>query len=849
MKKAMFFAPLAALSLAATPARAAVFDDATVWWKFDHGRTNGTIAVQADIHDVRDTSKAVPKVVGGADGGPAWTNLSVRLCNARASVQSSALDFDSMGTEADGGIWADALSFGDVAITNNGDISFFARIRPAERYVETLGGSSLKAFTIYNNIFKYNSTAASAYGQLFMLVWNETENVYEPLVQCGQYTTGNAEKVAKFEALDLEPGKWYELGFSLHRDGDQYQALCMLCGEDGIAYQTKWFACTSTAKPTATATAIASYSAGYVLATDGYKTDNIRLRNMSYRGLLHEMAVWDRAVSMDEMLDAFGRPARSGVGVYSDAVHWWKFNTDADGDGALGDGEVRDVRYWGTAAAAAEGNLAAAAASGAHFPAFASGAVDMPSRGETVETKYLHFAVETPEGGSTALPAKVEVPGGAVAGSVTVVARLRHTKAFNSGEGRYVLNNQHDYSASGGQNFGFLRASNQSDESKCYPYFFVGGKAVSAVTIPLTTNVWYDVAYTYDLETGTASVKVGDPDRYLRSWSGSSPTNFFKAASTSLVFGSNTFDADVQQLAIWDRVLSDAEIMEAFGAPHALFAVGLADGSAGEFGVAGEGASSFDTSDPAWHGMAGTLDQSARTLTLFFTPPAGWQRMAQGFRLSAAQVGDGTGEATVSLSVNGESVGTQTVTSGADAWWYVPRHLVRAGANTATLTLASGSPAVEIDRIDMAGSWAVVSGSNGDFAQQGASTSNISPDFWVGDRNMAHVVGAVSASTPTNRLHFYVPGALSEKYRFDFSATPNAIADSGTPAVKLHLNGTELGSWNSAPDEPMTVSINPGTLLDGWNEIAVERTAEWTQFGSYELRMEDLPVATVIVIR
>ncbi len=222
------------------------------------------------------------------------------------------------------------------------------------------------------------------------------------------------------------------------------------------------------------------------------------------------------------------------------------------------------------------------------------------------------------------------------------------------------------------------------------------------------------------------TVTVADSRHGIRTWSGTMATSQAKFVGKTLALGGESdfrdwgsysnsvgtvlsagnaiknFTGSIQQLAAWRRVLTKDEIAAAFGYPRAVFGVGTADGTAGEFATAAEGSYDYTVSD-TWHGMAGTLDATHRTLTLRFTPPPNWNGMDQGFHLV---VGDVTGsDAQVSLAVNGARFGAKAVTTGDDVWWIVKGGAVHAGENVATLTLG-GTGSLAIDKLEMLGSWA-----------------------------------------------------------------------------------------------------------------------------------------------
>ena len=132
-----------------------VFDDAKVWWKFDAGGTDGTVATAAQIGDARDgVTTGVPTAIRGQDGGPTWTNIAVTLANRRKTVAATALDFNVATNWTSAGVeqcWSDTLVFNNVAAQTD-SVTFFARIRPHARKTTVVSD-----YFLVNNIFTWGS--------------------------------------------------------------------------------------------------------------------------------------------------------------------------------------------------------------------------------------------------------------------------------------------------------------------------------------------------------------------------------------------------------------------------------------------------------------------------------------------------------------------------------------------------------------------------------------------------------------------------------------------------------------------------------------------------------------------
>ena len=861
---------------AATAAVGSVMDEAKFWWKFDQGGTDGAVVQTSEIHDCRDASVGAATRVCGPSGGPIWTNMTVRLPYQQKDVECTALNIQVVPNAAGTQIRPSMVDITNGHVHSD-TVTFFARICAGEQ----LYTGTVDRF-LYNNAFRWGSTKGDSYGNLFGIRTNGTR--YSPEFFIGQES-------AYFENIFVDPGKWYDLAFSISvvtnvttttvandTTNIVQRVLCVLAGEDGLFYPTLDKPYRRTSAFTETTGRIGGQQ--FVNQWNDCTGGNV-LNAKDYNGLIHEMALWDRALNLGEILDVFGRPeAPEGGDVFTDVFRWWKFDRDLDGDGKVSANELRDVRKWGTAAAPAAGNPEVEFVTDGGPLTWQNMSVHKPARGETVAADCLLMEPQYRENADTSFEVwspHVRFKDSTVVGDATFMARICITKPYDYYPGAkncYLFQDSFSYGSSTTTMGGYLVgiATVGSSTTNFYPLIYGGRNVVTVSSLVITTNTWYDIAYTISTQTNgldRLTVTVADAKHGIRQWSGTMPTSQAQKTGTVLALnGENDFrdwtvyrKADgtipnvnalkiftgaINQIAIWKRALSTDEIAAAFGYPRAAFGVGAKDGTAAEFATAAEGSYDYTVSD-TWHDMAGTLDATHRTLTLRFTPPPNWNGMDQGFHLV---VGDVTGsDAQVSLAVNGARFGSKAVATGDDVWWIVKGGAVHAGENVATLTLG-GTGSLAIDKVEMLGSWALVSGgTGGEFSHEGNPQGK---DFYVGDRNMTHVTRAVVSDHPSNRLHFWLPAELAENYPFEFTFRTHANA-SGTAAFKIFINGEELfDAPNGLVNQERTFEFAPGALRAGWNVIEPHYQTgggAWAQWIRYTLKMLGPDFGTILMVR
>ena len=327
--------------------------------------------------------------------------------------------------------------------------------------------------------------------------------------------------------------------------------------------------------------------------------------------------------------------------------------------------------------------------------------------------------------------------------------------------------------------------------------------------------------------------------------------SYGNASKWSAVDSNNgsSFRGDVAKLQIYDRALTDAEMLALFsGSDGTLVSAGSENGSADEFGSAEDAEAVYDPKAMPMRKMLGSLTASNPSLSFKFPLRAEEERMPMLLRLATDREGGGA-VASVVLSVNGKKVDSLDFARNAVGEFRIPeRNMVRDGEGNVTVALTrtgdlSGS--LKIDAFKLFGSWQVGAedSSNADWCFRAptaiASTS----------ANYAYVVNSWGLiGGPTNVPGFFnelfgmkKDGALYFPYQtLAFYLSPEAAARNSTflfrnanstsaRTMHVYANGTLYKTGLEVPvstRQTLSVEFPAGSLNAGINYLTISNATD-----------------------
>lgn len=303
----------------------------------------------------------------------------------------------------------------------------------------------------------------------------------------------------------------------------------------------------------------------------------------------------------------------------------------------------------------------------------------------------------------------------------------------------------------------------------------------------------------------------------------------------------DAFRGDIQLFGLWDRALSDAEIVEAFGGGSpSLFRIGEENCAAEMFGGAAPTSGATVTLDPLVNDKRdfptvltpGATFRIPFAVDKYATNTAHWVRFK-------AQSGSAAG--TVAVALDGVALDPLGVSSGRDSYIWVPGEKFTQGDHVLTLSRTDGGAGdVNFDVIELGGALCAgaADGSEADMASASttASLGSFDYDTWyAADGNLMDFVRATQRSkNGTHRpktIKWTLPPGAAEKFgmQFSYKFLYSTSDSGGNEPLVFTVNGTQVHVDDNATSAKGTatfkVEADNTPFVDGENTIYIDFAA------------------------
>jgi len=486
------------------------------------------------------------------------------------------------------------------------------------------------------------------------------------------------------------------------------------------------------------------------------------------------------------------------AGVYDDVKAWWHLDL-ADSGVITNAGDIRDARDWFN-----PGGYKATSVQGT--PEWTTAVPSQgPGGGQIYGGRGMDFTPAVDTGGNVT-PDGFHVSGTdglALAGDATLLFRLNWRGYPSDQTSTWIYRNA--YGADQGWLFGLVGAD-ASPALLRYRTATQGGSLMPTTAWETEENTWYDLAVVVDengsndtvtfyrWEQGSEFQKATfNVNANFDAISGLSTSIGFE--STSGINGRKSLDGIIENLAVWDRALSESEIHEAIGSPDPLWSLGIDGDSNVNFNNESSAGNDYTIGEP-WGKLSRALTQYGNSqVDIHFDASAEQAALPYVFHLDTDGCRNPGLPATV--LVNGQPLVAQQVVSNTDYQWYVRPELLQTGTNTLSLRYdgpyigyGDGGTYATWDWLELGGSWQI--GYDNGTSTEFSSEHDVADDFYVTDPNWKHFEQAVSLAEPDTYIHFFLSDEIAEhSFLLSFEAL---WAENNQTAFDVLLNGTTIRS-------------------------------------------------------
>lgn len=533
-------------------------------------------------------------------------------------------------------------------------------------------------------------------------------------------------------------------------------------------------------------------------------------------------------------------------GVFDDAVFVLQGDADADGDGVVRNGEAKDARRW-FAEDAVSLVVRGIVDGTADNRGVASPVTDvvMPRRGVSMRGRVLRLntATQTYSDGTDAAWASgfTMASGFPATTCVTAVIRFRWEGFTVRPDGSEMATRCCLFNCSGAGTDGFCVSILKKTDSED-GYFLVENNPtwcpVQGDNFRVKRGVWYDVAIAADRESATLYVFPEGAMDYKMIRTMKMSGRFFNDVRTNSCVGigvqmtrngndlyypqdswdyreldnyEKNFNGDLHQVAIWNRVLSETEVEEAFmGGEAADFRIGVADGASLEF--ADSQSAAYRPSD-GWLRMKGRFSAEGEYADIVFTNRS-VRPHSRVLHLKTCPGSDGA----ITLMVDGNRLVTQTVKGASDVCFHIPYGAIAAGAECTMRLRFEGGQGIGIDWLELGGGF--------DRTFAGSEQDPVGHLHDGDSNNLRGYISSRATSKATNIVwRFSLSAALANSYGYRWTFVRDSYVERNAGAFDVLVNGKTAYESDSPMPQTWAFDVPASLMREGLNTVVLRNLA------------------------
>ena len=578
--------------------------------------------------------------------------------------------------------------------------------------------------------------------------------------------------------------------------------------------------------------------------------------------------------------------------VWRDCTAWYMGGTDKDNDGVFEDGELTDIRHAAIADSPTHGGGIRINDERNYGASNRIETVVSATSGRTFPNQRVIYLAQIPGTTSNGKPGvreqDVELPFAATTNEYTVLLRFRMDESQPAMK-EYVSVLDCGYKGGNLRKSFYVRYYPKDEK---FGFLWNNGSNLKVFDSPTNDvcrslrETWVEMAVSMNKGTMRMGVKAPGMEEFV--WGSDSDSHSFTEGNdiphnNKIYFGccqgyggvsSETFPVrgSVQLMAYWERVLSDNEVVEAFGMGNledsslyspSILAVG--EGRSGSDVFTGATTNDVTEINPDLQDVAlfPSGIEAGRTISIPFKVLDTCTNLPQLVRLAAA-ADSATGS--ITIKIDGTALRPVSLLPGGEVSRRAVSELFTEGLHTLTITRTDGgSGLVKLSKVEISGSWRVgwVNNSNPEMGGD-VTTAKGTKTYDVIELSSNRWLTVRSSISRTRYLAMYadVDAHDAATRTFKFKTRPYSYRNESFDLV-LKVNGEERFRRLCLKDDKVIrpsnieVELPPGTLMGGRNEflwkteLNADYTAEqtWMMLDYFALEVGKDPVGLNIIIR